>query len=241
MLANKCESFSETAVAEVVVEPLINLQAAGSDIALEAPSFVQDHSEVENLLTISSSPELDTACPLSSGTLPCEEHNFESSKKIFKEAPQITSRVHKRNMYHSVKEIATKAFALFWGDSKQTSLKLSSAELSNDDQGISIGKIYVHLLDAYRTDVGDAADGDYYASCSIVDSSGPIYYGDAILEKDTHIVLNNAAPTFNCKFEFDVPHFRCGVRLTLLDGNSGRKIGTSDISIYSLIQVSRNL
>jgi hypothetical protein len=62
-----------------------------------------------------------------------------------------------------------------------------------------------------------------------------------LLEEETHIVRNNAAPRFNRYFEFDVPHFRCSVRLTLIEAVTGRKVGVSQMSVFSLIQRDSNL
>ena len=39
---------------------------------------------------------------------------------------------------------------------------------------------------------------------------------------------------FNSTFQFVAPHFRSGIRLDLMDENTGLKVGTSYISIYSL-------
>lgn len=104
-------------------------------------------------------------------------------------------------------------------------------------RAVSIGKVNIQLIDAYRTDVADAAEGDYFASCAVVDSKGTVRHNGLLLEEDTQMIYNSAAPAFNCFFEFDVPHFRCGVKFVLIDGSTGRKVGSSYISVYSLIQV----
>lgn len=61
-----------------------------------------------------------------------------------------------------------------------------------------------------------------------------------VLEEETQIVRNNAAPRFNRYFEFEVPHFRCAVRFTLIEARTGRKIGTSQMSVFSLMQRDSN-
>jgi hypothetical protein len=62
-----------------------------------------------------------------------------------------------------------------------------------------------------------------------------------LLEEETQIVRNNAAPRFNRYFEFDVPHFRCSLRFTLIEAQTGRKIGVSQMSVFSLIQRDSNM
>ncbi len=43
----------------------------------------------------------------------------------------------------------------------------------------------------------DAAEGDYYATVSVVDYNGTAAFGDKLLEDDSQIVYNSAAPLFN--------------------------------------------
>lgn len=141
----------------------------------------------------------------------------------------------------SVKDLSATISTLVWEEYRSPrNKKLKGSELKLGQQGandVSVGKLTVHLIDAYRTDVKDAADGDYFATCAIVDSDGTVTHNSVLLEEDTHMIYSSAAPVFNCKFEFEVPHFRCAVRFWLIDGNSGRKVGTSFISVHAIIQV----
>lgn len=153
--------------------------------------------------------------------------------------PATLSRF-RSTLFKSVKDISETVSTFVWDDyrfprSKPKLLADSATGKVNCD--VAIGKLTIELIDAYRTDVKDAADGDYFATCAVTDLTGPLYHNGVLLEEDTHTVCNSAAPVFNCIFEFQVPHFRCGVRLLLIDATTGKKIGTSVVSVYSLIQV----
>ena len=43
----------------------------------------------------------------------------------------------------------------------------------------------------------DAAEGDYYATVSVIDYNGTAAFGDKLLEDDTQTVFNSAAPSFH--------------------------------------------
>ena len=154
-------------------------------------------------------------------------------------APATLSRF-RTTLFNSVKDISETISNLVWDDYRfpraKSKLQVdgTSTQVNYD---VAVGRLSIHLIDAYRTDVKDAADGDYFATCAVTDLNGPAYHNGVLLEEDTHTVCNSAAPVFNCIFEFEVPHFRCGVRLLLVDATTGKKIGTSVVSVYSLIQV----
>ena len=137
----------------------------------------------------------------------------------------------------SVKDMSTSISSFLWEEYRFPRSKNKAVAESTKECDVSVGKLSIYLIDAYRTDVTDAADGDYFATCAIVDTSGTVSFNGVLQEEDTNMIYNNAAPVFNSKFEFNVPHFRCGVKFSLIEGGSGRKVGTSYISIYSLIQV----
>lgn len=59
---------------------------------------------------------------------------------------------------------------------------------------------------------------------------------DNELEKETHVIKSSATPCYNEKFEFVAPHFRSVLTLTLVDAQTDRKLGVSEISIYAIQQ-----
>jgi hypothetical protein len=155
------------------------------------------------------------------------------------ETAGLTPGWMRTTLLRSMKQLNENVRTLVWDEYRmpRNKHKRNADKAAVTRADVSIGKLHIKLIDAYRTDVKDAADGDYFATCAVVDLTGTVVHNDELLEEDTHTVFNSAAPAFNCNFEFDVPHFRCGVRFILIDGASGRKIGTSYISIYSLLQV----
>lgn len=208
------------------------------------------HSKQKHLLVSLDSVDIiakSTATDTPNTFLKPDEISVEGDRTfevVSKEEEQsIAPRWMKSTFAKSVKRFSDNIQNLVWDEHRKprtrNKQKSDTGIDSTTDKEVSIGKLRIDLVDAYRTDVKDAADGDYFATCAVVDFSGTVVHNGVLLEEDTHTVFNSAAPAFNCKFEFDVPHFRCGVRFILIDGASGRKIGTSYVSIYSLIQVCK--
>ena len=56
------------------------------------------------------------------------------------------------------------------------------------------------------------------------------------VEKRTQTVHASAAPVYNKKFRFTAMHYRSSIKVTLVDAQTGRKIGQTKISVYSIMQ-----
>ncbi len=100
--------------------------------------------------------------------------------------------------------------------------------------GPAIGKLRLHLKSAMLRGLtgqnDNSSSGNFYVRIQILNSP---------VEAKTHVVYQNmyqnSNPQFDKFYEFEVPHFGSGIKLSLIDHTRDKVIGTTFISIFSII------
>jgi hypothetical protein len=114
---------------------------------------------------------------------------------------------------------------------KMSGLDVGQTSASKALDGPAVGKLRVHLHSATRTGKqADKPSGNYCAGVSVKHAAS---------DEKTHVVwqnmYQNSNPKFDKYYEFDVPHFQSGITLSLMDHTKGTVVGTSHVSISSLL------
>jgi hypothetical protein len=90
----------------------------------------------------------------------------------------------------------------------------------------SVGKFSLQIINAFRYDVTDAAEGDHYITVEI----------DKEIKFTSQIMYNSATPIFNLSLNFQVPHYRAVIDINLMDAATGSKIGFFRFTPYEYMQ-----
>jgi hypothetical protein len=97
-----------------------------------------------------------------------------------------------------------------------------------------VGKLHVYIDCATRYDVVDAADGDHYVQFSIENTglTGPAL---ATMHAKTRTIRDSAAPHFSKQWTFTVPHFKCSLKMSLINARDDSVVGSHSMSLYALM------
>jgi hypothetical protein len=108
-----------------------------------------------------------------------------------------------------------------------------------NDPSLGIGKVHVHMKSARISNATDGAQGNYYVKLSI--EEGDVATSTALpntkpkMEAKTKVIRQSAAPHFNKRFLFTAPSYHCALRMSLVNADDQRPVGSARMSIYSLI------
>ena len=106
--------------------------------------------------------------------------------------------------------------------SDDTSEKL----IAKDGYTAQVGKLSLQIVNAFKYNVSDAAEGDHYFTVEI----------DNQVKFTSQIIYGSATPIFNVSETFCIPHFRSIIDINLMDAQSASKIGYSRFTPYELMQ-----
>lgn len=98
----------------------------------------------------------------------------------------------------------------------------------------------------------DLGKGNTYVLLEIIGGRGPKSnvpgtteslntISNIVLSEKTQVIFNSASPIFNRQFEYDIPHYRSKIRLTLMEAKTDYVLGTCQFSMHSIMQVCLDL
>lgn len=124
---------------------------------------------------------------------------------------------------------------MLFSDDDDVDANAARGTVASTDPAINltgIGLLHVFINCATWFNVTDAAEGDLFVECRI-ENSGVLE--KSATEARTRTVRNSATPQFNKNWTFGLPHFRCVLKLSLINARDGSIVGSARISLYSVI------